>query len=183
MTRLALLADVHDHVAYLDRALPALAGGSDALLVLGDLVAPFVLRRIARGYPRAVHVVLGNNDGDPRLLERVAAEHAHVTLHGAYFVGGLGGVRVAAQHYPQIADALDPRRFDLIAFGHDHRARVERRGEATWVNPGALMGFDPVADATVPASFAVYDHATRACTFHRVVGEATEAFVPALGAG
>ncbi len=176
--RVGLLADVHDHVRPLRLALPWLARHTDVLLVLGDLVAPFVLRRIAEGYERPVHVVFGNNDGDRHLLGAVAAGFPHVRMHGELYRGVLGNRRVAAQHFPTIAELIDPTAADLIAFGHDHRARAFLRGDAWAVNPGTLMGYDPAADADVPASWAVYDTAQHALTFWRLDGEAIGAWEP-----
>jgi len=177
--RLGLLADVHDHVHALRRALPWLARHTDVLLVLGDLVAPFVLRRIGEGYPGTVHVVFGNNDGDRHLLGAVAAGFPHVRMHGELYRGTLGGRRVAAQHFPTIAELIDPTAADLIAYGHDHRARAERRGDALVVNPGTLMGYDPASDADVPASWAVYDAGQHRVAFWRLVGDEAEGWEPA----
>jgi uncharacterized protein len=168
--RIGLLSDVHDHVRALRPAVASLAATSDVLLVLGDLVAPFVLRRIAEGYERPVHVVFGNNDGDTHRLTATAAAFAHVRVHGELFHGTLGGRRVAAQHYPAIADLIDPGAADLVAYGHDHRASAEQRRDAWYVNPGTLMGYDPTADADVAASWAVYDGATHTVAFWRLEG-------------
>lgn len=176
--RVGLLADVHDHVHALRLALPWLARHTDVLLVLGDLVAPFVLRRIGEGYPKPVHVVFGNNDGDRHLLGAVAAGFPHVRMHGELVRALLGGRRIAAQHFPTIAELMDPTAIDLIAFGHDHRARAVRRGDAWAVNPGTLMGYDPAADADVPHSWAVYDTARHEVAFWRLAGGAVEGWEP-----
>jgi predicted phosphodiesterase len=99
-------------------------------------------------------------------------------MHGELFRATLAGRRVAAQHYPSIAELIDPAAVDLIAFGHDHRARAERRGGAWAVNPGTLMGYDPGADADVPASWAVYDAGQHAVAFWRLNGDAIETWEP-----
>ena len=179
LLRVGLLADVHDHVHHLRLALPWLARHTDVLLVLGDLVAPFVLRRIGEGYPATVHVVFGNNDGDRHLLGAVAAGFPQVRMHGELYRAVLGGRRVAAQHFPTIAELIDPTAADLIAYGHDHRARAERRADALVVNPGTLMGYDPAADADVPASWAVYDTAQHRVAFWRLAGDEVEGWEPA----
>lgn len=176
--RIGLLSDVHDHVRALRAALPWLVEHTDVLLVLGDLVAPFVLRRIAEAYERPVHVVFGNNDGDTSRLTSTAAAFGHVRVHGELFHGTLGGRRVAAQHYPGIADLIDPGAADLIAYGHDHRAFAEQRRDAWYVNPGTLMGYDPTADAEVAASWAVYDGATHTVAFWRLEGGEAVAWEP-----
>jgi uncharacterized protein len=168
--RIGLLADVHDHVRALRPAVASLAANSDVLIVLGDLVAPFVLRRIAEAYEGPVHVVFGNNDGDTSRLTATAAAFGHVRVHGELFHGTLGGRRIAAQHYPGIADLIDPGAADLVAYGHDHRAFAEQRRDAWYVNPGTLMGYDPTADAEVAASWAIYDGATHTVAFWRLEG-------------
>jgi predicted phosphodiesterase len=62
--RIGLLSDIHDHVPALKRALPWLQQHTDVLLVLGDLVAPFVMKQLGTHYTKRIHVVFGNNDGD-----------------------------------------------------------------------------------------------------------------------
>jgi uncharacterized protein len=168
--RIGLLSDVHDHVRALRPAIVSLTANSDVLIVLGDLVAPFVLRRIAEAYEGPVHMVFGNNDGDTGRLTATAAAFGHVRVHGELFHGTIGGRRVAAQHYPGIADLIDPGAADLVAYGHDHRAFAEQRRDAWYVNPGTLMGYDPTTDADVAASWAVYDGATHTVAFWRLEG-------------
>jgi len=176
--RVGLLADIHDHVRALRQALPWLARHTDRLLLLGDLVAPFILRRIGEGYPNPVHVVFGNNDGDRHLLHAVAGNYPQVRVHGELYRGVLGGRRVVAQHYPAVAELIDPTAADLIAYGHDHRARAARRGDALVVNPGTLMGYDPAEDADVPASWAVYDACEHRVKFWRLDGNAVVEWEP-----
>ncbi len=168
--RIGLLADIHDHVRALDQALPWLREHTDVLLVLGDLVAPFVMKRLGDGYKNDLHVVFGNNDGDRHRLVSTASAFPHVRVHGELFRHTLGGRTVIAQHYPAIADVIDPSAADVVAYGHDHRARCSRRGDAWFVNPGALMGFDPVVDAEVPSSWAVYDGGSHRVDFWRLEG-------------
>lgn len=176
--RIGLLADVHDHVRSLQRALPLLREQSDVLLVLGDLVAPFVMQQLGALYPKPIHVVFGNNDGDRHRICATAAGFAHVHVHGELFRNVLGNRAVIAQHYPSVADVVDPDAADLVAFGHDHRARCSRRGTTWFVNPGALMGYDPVVDADVPASWAVYDGERHEVTFWRLGAAGAEAWDP-----
>ena len=177
--RIGLLADVHDHVWHLARALPWLDAHTDTLVVLGDLVSPFVLGLLGRGYGGPIHVVFGNNDGDRHRLTATAAGLAHVSIHGEVIRHAWGGRRVVGQHFPEIADAVDGRAADLVAFGHDHRARASRRDGAWFVNPGTLMGYDPAAAQDVPASWAVYDTQAHEVAFWRLEGDAGVPWRPA----
>src|SRR3972149_4393460 len=101
--KIAILSDIHDNIWKLDSALPQIAG-ADAVLFCGDLCSPFTLDRLARGVPgKPAHVVWGNNEGDVRLMTKVAAAAGNVTLHGQLAELELGRLRAAVNHYPEIA--------------------------------------------------------------------------------
>lgn len=140
--RIAVLSDVHDNIWNLADALERIAeSGAGALVFCGDFCAPFTLAQIGSGFAGSVHCVLGNNDGDPRLLLRNAEAAGNVTLHGEYVELELGGRRIAVNHYPELALRLaESGRFDLVCYGHDHRANVERVGRTVLANPGEVMG-------------------------------------------
>ena len=96
---------------------------------------------MARGFDGPVHAVLGNNDGDGRLLSRVAAAAGNVTLHGEMAELDLAGCRVAINHYPEIAAGLAASgRYDLVCYGHDHKSKDEQVAGCWLVNPGEIMG-------------------------------------------
>lgn len=141
---IAVLSDTHDNIWNLERVLAEIGKRADvgALIFCGDFCAPFTLQQIAEGFAGPVHVVFGNNDGDQWLLSRVAGRFEHVTLHGIYAELEYGGRRIAAVHYPDLARRLaQSGQFDLVCYGHDHTAKVERVGDNTLlVNPGEVMG-------------------------------------------
>jgi uncharacterized protein len=172
--RIAVLSDVHDHVWNLHAALASLED-ADALLFCGDLCSPFVVGLMAEGFSgRPIEVVFGNNDGDLFRIAQNAAKHDHVTLRGEVFKGELGGTRVAVNHFPDIAaELVAGGAFDLVCSGHDHIFRIERRSRTLAVNPGTLLGYEPVSRRDVPATFAVYDTNTGEATGYRVEAEAS----------
>jgi putative phosphoesterase len=142
--RIAVLSDSHDHIAALEAALDqANSAGAQALIHCGDLCAPFMLDRIGKGFAGPVHVVFGNNDGDGRLLQTIAARHPHITLHGIYTELDMGGRRIALIHYPEPARRIaESGAFDLVCYGHNHQKRIERVGDCLLVNPGELLGMN-----------------------------------------
>lgn len=142
MTQIAILADSHDNIWNLEKALEQVDNsGADVLLHCGDLVAPFVLAQIAGAFPGPIHVVAGNNDGDGRLLQTIAAQHDQVTLHGIYAELTVDGRNVALIHYPEPARRIaQSGRFDLVCYGHNHRQNWEQIGDCYLVNPGEVMG-------------------------------------------
>ncbi|MCB0043933.1 MAG: metallophosphoesterase family protein [Caldilineaceae bacterium] len=160
MTKIALLSDTHDNIWALDKALAAIrAYDAEMLLHCGDLVAPFIIGRLAEGFPGEVHIVFGNNDGDGRLLQTQATQHPRIHLHGIYheLTAGHGDRTraVAMIHYPEPARRIaQSGQFDLVCYGHDHIRHVERIGDCLLVNPGEVMGMK--GDAT----WGAYDCAT-----------------------
>jgi len=150
---IAILSDVHDNIWKLAEVLEDAQGrGVQAALFCGDLCAPFTLKQIGEGIPGPVHVVLGNNDGDVLLLSRIADGLENVTLHGPFAIFQLEGRRIALNHYPPLArDQALSGQYDLVCYGHDHEAHVERVGATLLVDPGEVMG------RLGPSSYAVYD--------------------------
>jgi uncharacterized protein len=154
--RIAVLSDSHDHLGKLALAVQAAAERAEALLFCGDFCAPFSLQQIAEGFPGPIHAVFGNNDGDRFLLARVASGFPNVTLHGEVAKLELGGLRVALNHYPEIAEDLAASgRYDAVFYGHNHRHKIERLGDCDLVNPGEIMG------RYGRSTFVVYDTVTR----------------------
>ena len=138
--QLTVCSDIHDNIWVLEQAL-ARVRGTDALLFCGDFCAPFTLVQLAEGFAGPIHVVWGNNDGDKWLLTRNAGRFPQVALHGELAELELGGRRIAATHYPEIARGLaHSGRYDLVCHGHDHVARDEKVGDTRLLNPGELMG-------------------------------------------
>jgi putative phosphoesterase len=148
----AVLSDTHDHIMNV-RGVLALARERGAALLIhcGDIVAPFMLRELA-AFPGPVHLVFGNNDGDPLLLSRTAAALPNVTLHGLLGVVDVDGARVAFTHTGELARPLAASgQFDAVFFGHSHAAETQWVGRCLLLNPGDVMGKD------ARPSFALYD--------------------------
>ncbi len=168
--RLAILSDIHDHVWNLKRALEWINNNEiEAMVLCGDLCSPFILGMIQQAFAKPVHLVFGNNDGDPFRITRVAGPQ--VVIHGELaeltFDPQKGelrtgwaaeGIRIAVNHFNDIAAGLAAsNRYDVVIYGHDHRHRVAYYDRTTGkylntsnthttlvINPGTLMGFNPL---------------------------------------
>lgn len=155
--KLAVLSDIHDNIWQLERAL-ATCWAADALLFCGDFCAPFTLKQIADVYPRPVHAVFGNNDGDRFMLASIAAEYPHVHLHGELAVLNFDDLTMAVNHYPEIAfEIASNGRHDVVFYGHNHQQKIERIGRTEFINPGEIMG------RFGRSTFAMYDTNARRC--------------------
>lgn len=139
--KVAVLSDSHDNIWKLEAAMPQLQA-ADAVVHCGDLCSPFMLRALGKGLSgKPFHLVWGNNDGDRLLLAQVAAGLPGVTLHGDLAQIELAGLRVAVNHYPEIAKGLAlSGLYDLVCCGHNHEAHHEWLGNCLLLNPGELMG-------------------------------------------
>jgi putative phosphoesterase len=138
--KIAICSDIHDNIWKLERALPGMSQ-ADALIFCGDFCAPFTLTQLALGFKGPVHAVLGNNDGDQRLLLQMAERAGNVTLHGQIAEIQLGGARIAVNHYPEIAHGLaGSGLYDMVCYGHNHTLNQELHGKTLLLNPGEIMG-------------------------------------------
>jgi putative phosphoesterase len=175
--RIAVISDIHDNVWKLAVALDA-ARETDMLICCGDLCSPFVVHQIARGFPKPIHIVFGNNDGDLFRITANGHKYSHVHIHGEFFQGEFGGKRIAVNHYDNIARAIAASgEFDVVCYGHNHVYDVSRAGRTLMINPGAIMGatFRPDASRTdVASTFVIYDTASDEANAYQVVvgGEA-----------
>jgi putative phosphoesterase len=167
--RIAILSDIHDNVWKLAGALAAVAD-TDALICCGDLCSPFIVHQIARGFAGPVHIVFGNNDGDPFRIASNARNHGHVHVHGEFFRGEFDGKRFAVNHFDSIArEIARSGEFDVVCYGHNHIYDVSRIGRTLAINPGPLMGAAFAGDGTrtdVPSTFVIYDTTTDAASRH-----------------
>ncbi|MBW8010028.1 MAG: metallophosphoesterase [Chloroflexi bacterium] len=141
--RIAIISDTHDNIWKLGSAMPHLAA-SDFILHCGDICSPFVVKQLAENLgEKPIHVVWGNNDGDKRLLTRVAQKAGNIHMHGDFAEIKIEGNHIALTHYPQIGHALaSTARYDLVCYGHDHTAYDEWVGETLLINPGEVMGLN-----------------------------------------
>ena len=162
--KIAILSDIHDHLWNLDAALASL-DEAEVLICCGDLCSPFVMARLGQGFAGEIHVVFGNNDADLFRITRIAGTFGgRVHLHGELADLTLGGQRIAANHFDNIAREIAASgRFDVVCFGHNHQWEVSRVETAErsvlLLNPGPIMGvkFEQGRPVPTEASFMIYD--------------------------
>ena len=168
--RIGVISDVHDHLHHLQPALSFLSGETEVLICCGDLCSPFVMDELHK-YAGPVHIVFGNNDADLFRITRKAS--GRVQVYGEFLEIELGGLRIAANHFDNIAlPVAKSQMYDLVCFGHIHRFSLNRYERTTALNPGALMGsaFGPNGWERVPATFAIFDTSNGKAELFRVDG-------------
>ncbi len=145
--KLCIVSDSHDRADPLAQAvIEAKELGAQAVIHCGDIIGTQTLRA-ALGAGLPMHVIHGNNLGDPVSLSRWAREsHGNLSYHGADARLELGGRRVFVVHYPEYGYAMAcTGDWDLVCCGHSHEAGVQQvanvKGGKTWlVNPGTVAG-------------------------------------------
>jgi putative phosphoesterase len=171
--KIAILSDIHDNVWNLQAALPAMAQ-AEAMLFCGDLCSPFMVNLLAEGFPGPIHIVLGNNDGDgSRIAQNAAQYEGRVKVRGEFadLPASEFGLRIFVNHYPKIAHSIAASgEFDIVCYGHDHRyyAALHDSSKTLLINPGTLMGYDPLTPQDVTPTFVILDTTTREVTRYEV---------------
>ena len=145
--KVCIVSDSHDRADPLAQAVQrAKAMGAEAVIHCGDVIGTQTLRAaLAVGLP--MHVIHGNNLGDPVSLSRWARESAgRLAYHGPDARLELEGKRVFVVHYPEYGYAMAcTGEWDLVCCGHSHQVGVQQvanvKGSSTWlVNPGTIAG-------------------------------------------
>ncbi len=145
--KICIVSDSHDRSDPLAEAVRAAAAeGAEAVIHCGDVIGTQTLRGAMEvGLP--LHVIHGNNLGDPVSLSRWAYESGGLMrYHGADARLNLHGRRIFVVHYPEYAQAMAcTGDWDLVCCGHSHVAGVQRvdnlKKDVTWVvNPGTVAG-------------------------------------------
>ncbi len=153
--KLAVMSDSHDHIPNLKKAVSLAKDlGASVCFHCGDLISPFMVPVLAE-FPGDVHLIFGNNRGDPHLLEKQIARFSNITFHGDYGFVEVGGLSVAMVHYPDLARGFAATGdYDLVLCGHTHVYKVYKVKDALVINPGELLGKEG------EASFVIYDTET-----------------------
>jgi len=141
---IAILSDSHDHIPNLVSAVNrANEAGAEFLIHCGDLISPFMLPYLHRFHGR-IHLIYGNNAGDQHLIStRCATLFDRITHHGTQADFTAAGLRIGCHHYQELAEGLAAGgQYDMVCCGHDHKNRVEQKGDCLLINPGDLLGKD-----------------------------------------
>ncbi len=154
--KIGILSDSHDHVWNLRCAIEQAAeSGVQEIIHCGDLVSPFLMEEFDR-FPGHVHLIYGNNMGDPELLNmRIQERKDRVTFHGWFGELSHGPRNISFIHDPRLARKLARSgEYDLVCFGHTHFWHLEKMGKTILLNPGAVLGNKE------PAGWALVDTGT-----------------------
>jgi uncharacterized protein len=145
--RICIVSDSHDRAPSLAAAVAdAKMAGAEAVIHCGDVIGASTLQTLVE-FELPVHVVDGNNRGDPVAYWKLAASSGGlVTYHGQDADLRLYGRRIIVTHYPHYGRGLAcTGDYDVVCCGHSHAASIVEQpnvnGGRTWlVNPGTVAG-------------------------------------------
>ncbi len=147
--KICIVSDSHDRSEPLAAAIAAAqSAGARAVIHCGDLIGANTLRASIK-LRLPLHVVHGNNLGDPMAIHSLAEKSDGILrYYGQDASLELGGKRIFVTHFPHYGHAVAcTGDYDLVCHGHSHAAHVGTqpnvKGGKTWlVTPGSVAGIE-----------------------------------------
>ena len=166
--KVAILADIHDHIWNLDKALKTIkAGGCENIIFCGDMCAPFTAKLIMNAKIKT-YAVWGNNDEDHwAIVQSAGDDFIAYPLAQEFGETELDGRKISFCHYPMLANLLaGTAHYDAVFHGHTHKQYSKMAGSTLLANPGAVCGI--VEGKPGLASFMVYDTDTNSVNLEKI---------------
>ncbi len=107
---------------------------------LGDIIAPFTLKRIKEVYSGNMVLIFGNNDGEKQGLYKTAKE-LNFEIYDPPLIYEIKNKRFMLYHiYPENYFA-EIKGIDFLLFGHWHKVIHVRKENTIFLNPGEVCGY------------------------------------------
>ncbi len=139
-----LMADTHDCLPIIEKTVKIFNRESvELVLHAGDYVAPFVIPRFKELKAQLIGV-FGNNDGDRELLKKRFNEHERMEMRGNFAEIRVDNVKIALLHGNEeelLKAVINSEGFDVVVYGHTHKAETFKKGKTLVINPGEVCGY------------------------------------------
>ncbi len=144
--KLGIISDSHDNLPAIEKAIEFFKKENvDAIIHLGDYIAPFSLREFG-GFE--LYGVWGNNDGEREMLRKVAQEMGFIIEEPPFeleigkkiflLLHGWGNVKRTVRVVDSLAKSGE---YNWVLYGHTHRMDVRKIGDTWILNPGEVCGY------------------------------------------
>lgn len=167
--KLTVISDSHDNIPNIDKMLDFVKKENiNVMLHCGDVCAPSVMKYLAENFTCEIYLVYGNVDGDIDKMKEIAKDLKNLHLLGEVGEPQIFGLkfppkadqslagRIGMVHYPAVAKKMAVSgNYEVVFYGHNHKAWEEKVGDCQLINPGTLAGLFALA------TFAVYDTETK----------------------
>ena len=144
-----IISDTHGHVPNTMEAIRKFRTAAiEQVIHCGDIGSAKIIELLA-DWP--AHFVLGNVDHDVSELQAAIANTGH-TFHDRFGSVELEGKRIAFLHGDDSRRwhaAVNDGTWDLLCYGHTHKAETRRMNTTLILNPGAVFRANPKSVAVV----------------------------------
>jgi len=138
---IGLMADSHDNLPRIKQAVEFFNKKKvDLVLHAGDFVAPFVVRELGKLSCPLIGV-FGNNDGEKEGLKKAIGKIGEI--HPGPLELEREGKKILLLHDPSTLNLkkLKKKRYDVIVYGHTHKAEIREEQNLLLINPGECAGW------------------------------------------
>ena len=138
--KLGLIADTHDNIPNIREAIKIFNKAGVRLLAhAGDFIAPFSVKEF-KAFEGKIIAVFGNCDGEKKGLREAFKNIGEI--HEKSFPFKAGKRNIFLTHVPDNLESESMiKEYDLLIFGHTHKAEVKKIGGSVIVNPGEAGGW------------------------------------------
>jgi uncharacterized protein len=132
---IGIMSDTHDNLVPTRQAIELFNNRRvEHVIHAGDYTSPFTLK-LFKELKCTYTGIFGNNDGDKLLLQ----ERAEGNIHNQPYIFTLYNRKIIVMHEHHVVAALaDSGHFDLLVYGHTHKADVRKVKTTLVVNPGEV---------------------------------------------
>lgn len=137
--RIGIIADTHDHLANISRALEIFREKKVELIIhAGDFVSPFALAKF-RSLKCSVIGIFGNNEGEKPGMLKMAKDN--LVLQDAPLQYRFHEYFFFITHIPfDFSFLANTGLYTAIIYGHTHKPDI-RKGKTMIINPGECCGW------------------------------------------
>ena len=135
---IGIMSDTHDNIPLVKKAIEIFNEKRVGYVIhAGDYTSPFTLKLFKELQCKYIGI-FGNNDGDKLLL----LESAEGNIRNQPHIFTLRDRKIVVMHEHHVVDALaDSGHFDLVIYGHTHKADVRKVKNTLVVNPGEVSTY------------------------------------------
>ncbi|MCW4052042.1 MAG: metallophosphoesterase [Candidatus Bathyarchaeota archaeon] len=142
--KVGIISDTHDNLPLVDKAIERLNREKVKLVLhAGDYVAPFTVKRFENLEAKLIGV-FGNNDGDHMLLRKRFTDLNTAEIRGRFAEILTDGLKIALLHGEEnelLEFLSNANLYDVLVYGHSHKAATFNKGRTNVVNPGEVCGY------------------------------------------
>lgn len=149
--KIAIVSDTHGNVANFKKVVDWLKKEKiQTILHCGDIGSLESLKESLANFKGEFFGVLGNMDKDFRILieeynkisgAKINTDVLEKEFKGVSTVGPAQIKKIAITHFPATAKKMaQSGKYDIVFYGHTHRAWEEKIGDCRFINPGELAG-------------------------------------------